>query len=148
MPNVPPGAPTGAPGTVTNFNQYPQWGVGGGTPGSTKGWKIVEAQNAAQKTSYASQGYAVWFTSQKAAQSFVTEEESPFASGEPQGAVENAIPGLVQIGDFFGALTSANTWIRAAKVIVGGTLLIIGIAHMTGSDQAVAQVARKVPLPI
>ena len=60
----------------------------------------------------------------------------------------NAIPGLSQIGDFFGALGQANTWIRVAKVIVGGVLLIVGLVHITGADNAVASVARKVPLPI
>jgi len=60
----------------------------------------------------------------------------------------NAIPGLVQIGDFFGALAGANLWIRAAKVIFGGVLLIVGIVHITGVDNAVAKIARKVPLPV
>ena len=72
------------------------------------------------------------------------EESSPVSSGEPQ----NAIPGLSPIGDFFGELGQANTWIRVAKVIVGGALLVIGIAHITGADNAAASIARKVPLPI
>lgn len=59
--------------------------------------------------------------------------------------VENSIPGL---STFLDDVTSANLWIRAAKVIIGGTLLIIGIAHITGSDHVVMQAARKVPLPI
>jgi len=135
---------TGPAGTVTNESQYPQWGVGGGTPGSSAGWKIVEAANETQKLSYANQGYLVWFSSKAAAQSFIGSESSPFESGEPQ----NVIPGLAQIGDFFGALTQSSTWIRVAKVIVGGVLLIIGLAHMTGAGNAIAAVARKVPLPV
>jgi YHS domain-containing protein len=142
VPAVPPGQPI-APGIATG-NKYPQWGVGGGTPGNAAGWKVVEAKTAAQKTTYAGQGYLVWFSSQADAKAFVSEESSPVASGEPQ----NAIPGLTQIGDFFGALGQANTWIRVAKVVAGGALLIIGIAHITGAANAAASVARKVPLPI
>lgn len=146
MPAVPQGQPI-APG-IASGNSYPQWGVGGGTPGSSSGWKIVEAKTEAQKTSYLSQGYDAWFDSQSAAQSYESSEESPVGSGEPQGALENAIPGLAQVGDLFGALTQANTWIRVAKVVFGGVLLIIGIAHITGAGNAVASAARKVPLPI
>jgi hypothetical protein len=60
----------------------------------------------------------------------------------------NRVPGLTQIGQFFSNLTQANTWIRVGKVIVGGLLLIIGLVHITGSGGAVADTARKVPLPI
>lgn len=59
-----------------------------------------------------------------------------------------AAPGLGQIGQFFSDLTSANTWIRVAKVVAGGMLLIIGLAHMTGVSGAAANAARKVPLPV
>jgi hypothetical protein len=142
LANVPPGQPI-APGIATG-NTYPQWGVGGGTPGSSAGWKIVEATNESQKLSYANQGYLVWFSSDAAAQSFLQTEESPILSGEPQ----NAIPGLSQIGDFFGALTQSSTWIRVAKVAVGGLLLVIGLVHITGADNALASAARKVPLPV
>jgi hypothetical protein len=91
---------------------------------------------------------------------FATEAEAKTAQNPQQQSVNpvsdatnaaensNAIPGLSQIGDFFGALTDANTWIRVAKVIAGGTLLIIGIAHITGASNAVANAARKVPVPI
>jgi hypothetical protein len=56
--------------------------------------------------------------------------------------------GINAIGDFFNRLTDKNTWIRFAKIVVGGALLIIGLAHMTGADNAVASAARKVPLPV
>jgi hypothetical protein len=140
MAAVPPGQPI-APGVAAATSGYPQWGVGGGTPGSSAGWKIVEATTAAQKTSYASQGYLAWFSSDSNAKAFLAEEESPISSGEPQ----NAIPG---VSAFFTALGDSNTWIRVAKVVVGGLLLVIGLVHITGADNAVATAARKVPLPI
>ena len=66
-------------------------------------------------------------------------------AGATASTAANAIPGL---SDFFTALTDSNTWIRAAKVIVGGVLLIVGLVHITGADNALASAARKVPLPV
>ena len=58
------------------------------------------------------------------------------------------LSGLNAIGAFFNDLTSSNLWIRAAKIIVGGALLIVGLVHITGADNAIASAARKVPLPV
>lgn len=55
------------------------------------------------------------------------------------------LPGLTSL---LGALTDKNLWVRAAKVIIGGALVLIGLAHMTGADNAVAVAARKAPLPV
>lgn len=140
MPNVSPGQKGIAPGIVTNQNAYPQWGVGGGTPGSSAGWKIVEAKNAAQKNSYLSQGYDVWFSSDSAAKSFLSSEESPYQSGEPQ----NAIPGLTQIGDFFGLLTQSNTWIRLGQIVLGVILVAVGLARVTHAVPAATKIAKTV----
>lgn len=63
-------------------------------------------------------------------------------------AATNFAPWATGLGNILGALTSATLWIRVAKVVVGGALLIIGVAHMTGASNAVAQAARKAPLPI
>lgn len=62
--------------------------------------------------------------------------------------VGNPLSGLAAIGDFFQRLTQANTWIRVGKVIAGGALLLIGLAHITGAGNAVATAARKVPVPV
>jgi len=56
------------------------------------------------------------------------------------------ISGIDAIGQFFGKLTDPNVWIRVAKVVVGGALLIIGLAHMTGAENAVFTAARNVPV--
>jgi hypothetical protein len=63
-------------------------------------------------------------------------------------AAANAIPGLgsgiQSVTDFLKGLTAANLWIRVAKVAVGGALVLIGLAHITGADSIV----RKLPVPI
>jgi hypothetical protein len=105
------------------------------------------------KTYYRRQGP---FTSLKDAQGAfktgATNANSPIPGVQitPGGSLTpaNPIPGLTQIGDFFAALTQANTWIRVAKIVIGGALLIAGIAHITGADNAIARTARSVPLPI
>jgi hypothetical protein len=40
-------------------------------------------------------------------------------------------------------LTSANLWIRAAKIGIGGAILIVGIAKLTGADQKIGGIAAK-----
>lgn len=70
------------------------------------------------------------------------------AIGGTVNAAASSIPGLSAIGDFFGALTQSATWIRVVKVIVGGVMLVVGIAHMSGASGKIAETARKVPLPI
>ena len=74
----------------------------------------------------------------------------PGVSITPGGGVtaSNPLSGIDAIGAFFSTLGQANTWIRVAKVVVGGVLLIVGIVHITGADNAVAAIARKVPVPI
>lgn len=56
---------------------------------------------------------------------------------------------LSGLGDFAGflqALGSANTWIRVGKVVIGGVLIIVGAAHLTGAGGAVKEIASKVPV--
>lgn len=138
MPNTPPGLPIGQ-GVTSTPDKYPQWGTGGGTPGSSAGWQIVEARNASQKQQYVDKGYAPWFTSKAAAQSFLSSEESPYQSGEPQ----NAIPGLSQIGDFFGRLGEASTWVRVAEVVLGVVLIAVGTSKLLH-----LKAPNVVPLPV
>lgn len=148
MPNVNPNAKGIAPGVTTTPNTYPQWGVGGGTPGSSAGWNVVEAKNAAQKQAYLDKGYVVWFSSQPSAQSYISSEQNPYTSGT--GGIANPLGFLGNIANAFGDLTQANTWLRAAKIIVGGVLLVVGVARLTGTTDEVKKVAgaaASVPLP-
>lgn len=66
----------------------------------------------------------------------------------PATAAAGQLTGLAAIGDFFQRLTQANTWVRLAKVIIGGSLLIFGLVHMTGADSAAARAVKMIPLPI
>lgn len=66
-------------------------------------------------------------------------------TGDTPPANANA---LQAVGDFLGNLEKANTWVRVAKVVIGGTLVIVGVSHLTGADTAIARAARSVPLPV
>lgn len=64
------------------------------------------------------------------------------AANAAKSAAEN-IPGVSGITGFLGGLTSANLWIRIAKGILGGALILLGVAKMTGIDNKVANAAIK-----
>lgn len=53
-----------------------------------------------------------------------------------------AAPGLAAIGAFFSSLGAAATWIRVAKVAIGGTLVIVGVAKMTGAGKVIEGVVK------
>lgn len=63
-----------------------------------------------------------------------------------KGLAVSFAPGSV--AGFLSAVESRNLWIRVAKIAIGGALVLIGIAHMTGADNAAAAAARKVPIPV
>jgi hypothetical protein len=58
------------------------------------------------------------------------------ATGQPQSS--NSAAGLTA---FLGELSDSGTWIRVAKVIIGGVLVIVGLAKLTGVGSEAATVA-------
>lgn len=58
----------------------------------------------------------------------------------------NPLAFLGDIANFFGDLSQASTWIRIAKVLVGGVLLIVGAARLTGASKVVDTAAKAAPL--
>lgn len=61
------------------------------------------------------------------------------AAGE---AAAGAIPGVAQIGDFFGSLGQANTWVRVAQVALGLILIAVGLARITSAVPVATQIAK------
>jgi hypothetical protein len=47
------------------------------------------------------------------------------------------------LAGFLADLTNANLWIRVAKIGIGGTILVVGLAKLTGADQKIGGVAAK-----
>lgn len=65
------------------------------------------------------------------------------AAGKAAANAAKGIPGISSVTDFLGGLTSANLWIRIAKGIIGGALILLGAAKLTGIDNKVANAAVK-----
>lgn len=135
MPNVPPGLPI-APGIVQDPNKYPQYGAGGGQPGSAAGWKVVTAHNASEKQQFMSQGFLVWFDSEQAAKDFISSESSTFGSG----SLPNPLSGLEAIakimGDIGRALTDGKMWRSLGWLLLGILLMMAGVALWIGPSAA------------
>ena len=58
------------------------------------------------------------------------------ATSKPQS---NNVAGLANL---IGELTSSGTWIRVAKVIIGGVLVIVGVAKLTGAGKVIEDVVK------
>ena len=58
------------------------------------------------------------------------------ATSKPQS---NNVAGLANL---IGELTSSGTWIRVAKVVIGGVLVIVGLARITGAGKVIEDVVK------
>ena len=50
---------------------------------------------------------------------------------------------VASVTDFLSGFTSKNLWVRVAKVAVGGIILIVGLAKLTGAEKGIAGAAVK-----
>jgi hypothetical protein len=76
----------------------------------------------------------------------VADDNSSNPVGKAAGAVAGAESDVSSIEGFLSGLTSANLWIRVAKVTIGGAILLVGLIKLTGvlSSNSVAQKTLKV----
>lgn len=146
MPGIQPGQAI-APGVAPSTAGYPQYGVGGGTPGSSAGWKVVTAHNNQEKMQYAQQGFLVWFSSKSAAQNFISSESSTVGSGNVPST--GIFAPLAEIGDFFHRLTEGETWVRVGEVALGGIIVYAALRGLTRGSSTVGAGARsKITKPV
>lgn len=69
------------------------------------------------------------------------------AAGKAATSAAKSAANATGVAGFLGGLTSANLWIRVGKVIIGGALILIGVAKMTNVDNKVAKsVVKAAPL--
>jgi len=117
MANNPPG---GQPGF--NPNKFPQWGIGQ-INGS---WKIVKADDDAEKIADSKKGYLDWFGSEGAANDQVNSQKSAL-----NGNLPSPLHGLDQIGAvleaFYKNITDPKMWRSLAWFNLGIVLLLVGI---------------------
>jgi hypothetical protein len=66
---------------------------------------------------------------------------SPGVANAPDKAVANSLDWGKALSNFLGDLTQVGTYVRIAKILIVGVLIIVGISKMTGFDNAVAKTA-------
>lgn len=110
--------------------------------------KAVQQNAAAWTVAQLTTATQVSNAEQNGLQLYDTQAQAQAAANAQTQAQDNKTVTTPAWEQFLANLGNANTWIRVAKVVVGGTLLIVGISHLTGADNAVAAAARRVPLPI
>lgn len=73
-----------------------------------------------------------------------------FPAGKPpttsitQG-VENQSPvasDAVSVASFLSELNNSGTWIRVSKVVIGGVLVIVGLARLTGAGKVIEEAVK------
>jgi hypothetical protein len=76
----------------------------------------------------------------------VADDNNSNPVGAIAGAAANAESDVSSIEGFLSGLTSANLWIRVAKVTVGSIILIVGLVKLTGvaSNNGIAKKALEI----
>lgn len=71
---------------------------------------------------------------------FINQTDKAAASTNFAAGVPNPLQGVLS---FLGIFTTQNLWVRVAKVTIGGTILIVGLAKLTGADKQIGGIASK-----
>jgi hypothetical protein len=127
-------------GELTNGNNIENLGnnlVGGA------GWhelNIPGSDTEAQAAAAAKQE----FPTGKAPTTSITTGEANAIQQET--GISNPLDYLKNIAGFFESLGERNTWIRVAKVLIGGVLVIAGFIKLTGAKQTAQSIVSKVPI--
>jgi hypothetical protein len=149
-----------------NIIPHSQWGktapsgilAVGVTTGSTE-YNVINTDLNGTGFSYKGSTYDLWngpFTSSAEAQQNVNGASGWTIAGivgasAIQGLTSGAGPSVAQgasagtavgksvssVTDFLSDLTAANLWIRVAKVAIGGIILIVGLAQLTGIEKGI-----------
>lgn len=73
----------------------------------------------------------------------VARDNKNNALGKAAQAAQDAGSAFSSLDNFLAALGNVNLWIRVAKVAVGGVILIVGLAKLTGADGKIGGVVKK-----
>ena len=72
---------------------------------------------------------------------YLQQVENEVVEGNGQAGA-NANPVTDPLTTLLRYLTSEGTWIRVAKVVIGGVLVIVGLANLTGTDKVITTAAK------
>jgi hypothetical protein len=65
------------------------------------------------------------------------------ANGNLVTSSASSLANSTGIGSFLSILTNSGTWIRVAKVAIGGVLVVAGLVKMTGAGKAIEKAVVK-----
>jgi hypothetical protein len=113
-------------------------------------WFIFQATGTIQRQSnpvlamgLANSGW-VGFATQAEAKAALAYSKSHGAPTVAQAA-KNNIPGfsgIDAVGNFFNKLSEGNMWLRIGEFAIGAILVGVALAHLTGTDNAIAKTLR------
>jgi hypothetical protein len=67
-------------------------------------------------------------------------------SGKVSGPGSTIFNGINAVGDFFNKLSEANTWLRIAEGLLGGILIAVSLAKLTGVENVISKAVTKIPV--
>jgi hypothetical protein len=84
------------------------------------------------------------YTTQAAANAAIPaiQKANPAPGAVQQATGVNPTSAEQAVEDAYSTLTSSGTWIRVAKVAIGGVLVIVGLAKMTGAGKVIEGVVK------
>lgn len=137
-PKVPDGSRLAS--VDTSSAAYKAW-LGNGAYGN---WQVVMGPfptEAAAKAAHPPAGLAAILTAGQLGATVAAGSAIGSGPTLPGPVVANPLDWLSNIGQFFSALTQPNTWLRVAKVLLGGVLVVAGLIKLTGTDKKVYGIA-------
>jgi hypothetical protein len=85
------------------------------------------------------------FATFDAAHAFAASQSGSAASGDVTGGVSSATKALGSLNPL-APLFQSNIWLRAGEFLIGIVLIGVGLAKITGTENFVSNVVRKVPI--
>lgn len=140
-----------AGGSTAVIDTVFQWPGNSGASASAK--PTVETADITGLTAIASGPYTTQALALKAAGQDPNTSTATAGEGKPgvdtssAGSSNGHVPSILgDIASIWGTLTSQNLWIRAAKIIFGGTLVVVGVAKMAGAGGVAGKAVKIAPL--
>jgi len=127
-------------GVDTSSAAYTAW-LGNG---AYNGWQVVMGPfptEAAAKAAHPPAGLSAVLTAAQLGATVAAGAAIGSGPTLPGPTVTNPLDWLSNIGQFFSALTQPNLWLRVAKVLLGGVMVVAGLIKLTGTDKKVYGIA-------
>jgi hypothetical protein len=103
--------------------------------------KVLHVTNGVEATFWEASGQGKAFPTQAAAQAFASESLADRLGGDITGPASQAASDVGK--DVFKGLNLGNIILRGAEIMLGITLIAVGIAKLTGATNIIEQTAKE-----